>query len=436
MDYFRLLFAFYDTPEISRFHLSTAGGRGKGGGMKRKRDVTKPKSWAEFAPFVAPFTPYANRRLDAIIRDESREPIHRVEALLLRTSWGNHNEFACDRVTKSQEPATPETPLEKMTIKPLYQTDFAGILNLSKQTISACIQLLQEWGLVALGKNLPNPGWLWLLRDPVAVAPTAAPLPRDSPVRELLAMMRNKHFLSEWRVGNPDIAKEEDDHRAALERITALKLEAFKARKVDGPTDAASIHAMPDSGKNPSPERRGRSVHDGMDSSSTASPTSKTHNSPVSRDLASRAGGQTLNVKEEELLKRDIPSVGRSSFSPVEAPTERPTGGSPLEPSAYKEQLRAWLEKNVKIPTPLEEPELDQIAATIRTQAHFEQFQAAAQRGKNAKGWRYFVTVALDCQKHQDKYSSASVSGGDRKEDPLVKRMREDAERKKSWPTS
>jgi hypothetical protein len=70
------------------------------------------------------------------------------------------------------------------------------------------------------------------------------------------------------------------------------------------------------------------------------------------------------------------------------------------------------LEKHVKLPVPLQDPELGQIADTILTDAHFEQFQrAAVVRAARARGWRYFVTIAQQCQQHQEKYSAAAAGG-------------------------
>jgi hypothetical protein len=61
---------------------------------------------------------------------------------------------------------------------------------------------------------------------------------------------------------------------------------------------------------------------------------------------------------------------------------------------------------------PLEEPELDEIAATIHTDAHLEQFQEAALRQKNPRGWRVFVKIARECVKRQDSYGKVPAGAG------------------------
>ena len=229
-------------------------------------------------------------------------------------------------------------------------------------------------------------------------------------MRELLAMMRNKKFLSEWREKNPDVAKQEDEHRAALDRITALKLADFQARKADGSLDAGAIPAMPE--RDMSRVRPGRSVHDVMDGQSTTSPTVS---APASHGhgIDTRARAQTLNIKEEASSSpqpipiENPPSVGWSSS----APNERTTEGSISEQNPWKTEVRDWLESNVDIPGfPLEDERVDEIAATIRTVADFDQFQKAARQQQNPRGWKVFVTIARNCQKRQEKYATASAS--------------------------
>ncbi len=88
--------------------------------------------------------------------------------------------------------------------------------------------------------------------------------------------------------------------------------------------------------------------------------------------------------------------------------TDRPSGtDNPFTP-----KIREWLEATFAgIPTSLEDRELDQIAATIHSDQHLEQFQKAAMRQKNPRGWKVFVKIAVECQKHQAKYKAATASG-------------------------
>jgi hypothetical protein len=132
------------------------------------------------------------------------------------------------------------------------------------------------------------------------------------------------------------------------------------------------------------------------------------------------------------LVETDSLSVGRSSGK-----TERPKRDR-LEEHPYKHKIREWLESKVSIPGfPLEDSQLDAIAATIQTDAHFEQFQKAALRQNEPRGWKVFATIARQCQKLHGQYEkSMSAGGGQQAEDPLVTRMKVDAERRRTWPTS
>lgn len=249
-----------------------------------KSTVFRALTWAEFSiTLKGPHTTVGNRRLDAIVRNRSLPAEDRFDAYLLRTSWGNHSEFACNLIPKSQRPETPEQGAQTLLRQPLQQTDFARVLHLSKQSISAAVNLRIRQGLLTVESGLLIP-----VSDPRTTVDPTPPLPEDEPVREFLAMSRNKKFLSDWRERNPDVAKQEEEHRAELDRITALKLEAFRAWK-----DSASA-------RNPSPARHGQTVHDVMVKPTMTPKTDKTRNSPVSKDLSKNAGGQTLNLKEEE----------------------------------------------------------------------------------------------------------------------------------------
>ena len=132
------------------------------------------------------------------------------------------------------------------------------------------------------------------------------------------------------------------------------------------------------------------------------------------------------------LISKDDSSVGRSSHQ--QQPTDRPKTASE---NPYKTKIQEWLEAHVSISGfDLEEAELDQIAATIHTAAHLEQFQTAALRQKNPRGWKVFVTIALKCQSQHGKVMAAGAGSElPKKKDPLVQQMEEEAERRRSWPT-
>jgi hypothetical protein len=128
-----------------------------------------------------------------------------------------------------------------------------------------------------------------------------------------------------------------------------------------------------------------------------------------------------------------IGDQGKGALAKLDRPrprpqTDRPSGAD----NPYSPKIREWLETTfADLPTSLEDRELDQIAATIHSDQHFEQFQKAAQRQKEPRGWKVFVKIALECQKHQGKYKQAGA-GGER-ESPMVKQLREQQELKKSW---
>lgn len=120
-----------------------------------------------------------------------------------------------------------------------------------------------------------------------------------------------------------------------------------------------------------------------------------------------RALTKKLAIKEESSLEsseRSPSSVGRSSSGVLETPparedpTDRPNDD--LSQNPFKPQIREWLEDNAEIPGfPLEEPELEAIADTIHTEEEFKQFQEAAKRQENPRGWRVFVRIAQACKK-------------------------------------
>lgn len=275
--------------------------------MKRRYDdVSKPMAWEEFAPYVVPFTAVANRRLDAIIRNEDLPAEDRFDALVLRTSLGNHNKFACDRVTKSQQPATPETPLEKLVIKPLYQIAVARILGISKQRVSAIVKLRQDQGLLARGEDLANPGWLQPLMEP------AAAKPRDPHLQPESTFTIPRKFSKAWDAEHPELVEKRQAAEAVIDTIDAQKLADYKASQAAQVKAAGDDGTVPDTPDSPaqSPVRSSVKVSSVPDFQSTASPTVSAPRT-YGHGIDTRARAETLN--RETSAQSSSPFAGSSS---------------------------------------------------------------------------------------------------------------------------
>jgi predicted dienelactone hydrolase len=97
-----------------------------------------------------------------------------------------------------------------------------------------------------------------------------------------------------------------------------------------------------------------------------------------------------------------------------------------------KHRVRDWLESTFALPVGIEGPELTEIAATIQTEQDFDQFQQAALRQKKPRGWRVFVKIALECQKHQATYAKAMAAGAGAGETLLERQYREEMEKRRA----
>lgn len=117
-------------------------------------------------------------------------------------------------------------------------------------------------------------------------------------------------------------------------------------------------------------------------------------------------------------VDQNPPSIGRTSDSDG-SKTDRPTE------YLFENRIREWLEAQFKLPTGIEKALLWGIAATIESEDHFRQFQEAARRVKKPRGWKVFVTVALDCQRHHEKYMAAAAGAEKPQESDAAKWYRE-----------
>lgn len=120
---------------------------------------------------------------------------------------------------------------------------------------------------------------------------------------------------------------------------------------------------------------------------------------------------------------------GRGAMAKLDRPRPKPqTDRVSGADNPYAPKIREWLEATfTEIPTPLEDRELDQIVATIHSDQHLEQFQKAARRQKEPRGWKVFVKIALECQKHHAKYKQATSGGAE--ESYFERRAREETEK-------
>jgi hypothetical protein len=137
------------------------------------------------------------------------------------------------------------------------------------------------------------------------------------------------------------------------------------------------------------------------------------------------------------VIEKSLPSVGRSVSVAVETP-EPETTDRPKEVS--KSEVKAWMEDNLTVPGfRLQDPELNAVWVTVPSRARFEHFKKAARSQKEARGWKVFVTIAQNCAERYEQYSKAAAAGAGaevQKQDPLVQKLREIQERRKSCPTN
>lgn len=134
-----------------------------------------------------------------------------------------------------------------------------------------------------------------------------------------------------------------------------------------------------------------------------------------------QAPKNSKNSKKEELSRTQPPD--ERTFSGVEE-SVRPSEGSGL----FNKNIREWLTANVAIPTPLEQPVVDQIGATISSQLDLEQFQDAALRVPKPRGWRVFITIANACVEHREAWRKAREAKAKPVESDIRRQIREAGE--------
>jgi DNA-binding transcriptional ArsR family regulator len=127
--------------------------------------------------------------------------------------------------------------------------------------------------------------------------------------------------------------------------------------------------------------------------------------------------------EQKELLKEPIPSGGRLVI-PAEKPPARP-------PDGLDEKLRPYL-KNRPIGIPLDDAMYEQICSHL-TEALFDQFKAAADEVKNPRKWAVYLAVAEQVEARGPMVKAAAAGSS---KDKVLARMKQDAERAKSWQTS
>jgi hypothetical protein len=408
------------------------------------KEKLKNRLWAEFQRDLGGrrYTPTPNAILDARIRDTTLELGERFDSLLERKSFGNWNVlFACERNWDTGATTT------------LGQEEFATILGVDKRRISEVVELRRKQGYVKM-KALPSDRSLASVLDP------RTKLSRVEPEEPGLKW---EEFKATWEAEHPKLV----ERRAELLALTAPLLAELatidkasiadfkKARRAASKTQSTvpdERDAPADEGSDPPsiPVQNGAdygsetartAVRNGADNSSETARTEKT--------ASSHGHGIDPRVREENSKQLDLntpsssssavsssvqanSSVGRS-FAPT--PTDRPSDES-INP--FQAKIREWMESpesHISIPGfSLEETELNQIAATIQTDQHFEQFKQAVLRQKNPRGWIVFVKIALACQKRQNQYAGAAAAGAGEEESRIVKNWLERQERQKRTP--
>ncbi|MEI9971094.1 MAG: hypothetical protein WDO73_03020 [Ignavibacteriota bacterium] len=285
-----------------------------------RADVERARTSQEFLATLPGkyFTAEANRRLDAIVRNMDRPLEMRFDALLLRTSWGNNSDFACDRVTKSQQPARPEEPIENVLLKALGQVDFARILKVrgapgekakpaSKQRISQIVKLRQDQGLMARPEDLTNPGRLVPLKEPSAplkAGEQTVPWKTfsavwDSAHGELFAQLKEaEEQAAPFVAAAEPYLKKVEEIRDKINRQKLVDFKAAQKGEVPHPGDTEESTES-ETAAVQSPQRSGPEVHDSADVRSTTPGTVSTPRSH-GYGIDTRVRAETLNLKEEE----------------------------------------------------------------------------------------------------------------------------------------
>ena len=161
-----------------------------------------------------------------------------------------------------------------------------------------------------------------------------------------------------------------------------------------------------------------------------------------------KGNGAPAPLNKEEINERNIernppPSVGRSSSEESEESANLPTTAV-SEENPLKAKTKEWMLSNLPVPGfALEDAEFDKIAATIHSEEDLEQFEQAAVRQKDPRGWRVYVRIAERCSEQRPHYQKAKAAavganaGGspEPEKSNAVRELREKEERRKSWPT-
>lgn len=296
-----------------------------------KSYVEKARTWQEFIAAMPGkhFSAVANVRLDKIVRNKDLPLEDRFDAFLLRTSWGNFSDFACDRSPKSQDPEAPEPAHEKILLKPLGQVDFARALKVDPRRIQEVVQRRQDQGLMARREDLANPGLLVPLYCPVKSRKPEKDLPRvrgaaweefsprwDEEHSDLVELRKKAKSVIDPAQGELPFAGtvEELLKNVPTETLARIVLSVLDRQKLAAFKTVRKTSTSPDSPDNPSPELPGAENRNSPVGKTGTPRTPISHNARISSELRSRGGGQTLNIKKEE-QQQQPPSAATASIS-------------------------------------------------------------------------------------------------------------------------
>ncbi len=141
----------------------------------------------------------------------------------------------------------------------------------------------------------------------------------------------------------------------------------------------------------------------------------------------------------DNILPTDERTVkGSPVVEEASEPSVRPSGWH--DAKFRKARLRNYLTKSFRQPTPPDDVVLGPLADLITTKALFDHFEEAAKNFVPKKGWKGFLAIARSVVAHHADYAEAgtktAAAGSGDPESPIVKKLREDREKRKSWPKS
>jgi hypothetical protein len=138
---------------------------------------------------------------------------------------------------------------------------------------------------------------------------------------------------------------------------------------------------------------------------------------------------KTLKETAERVVRGDVFPEPPPSSSSEEQTSERAKAADSRE-NPLRSKLQEWMQDNLPVPGfKLEAATLDKIVATITTEEDLAQFQEAAVKQRNPRGWRVYVTIAEGCAEQRPHYqkskAAAAAASGSTKAVEFARKRRE-----------